>query len=174
MSRSQRNANAERMVRQSAQMQAADSNQSHPQIGSGTGERGPSVAGMAVRQRWPVPAEYRVEIVGEMHRLATGCDHKPRDKTRAAQVLVSMDKLNVDQEKMELGVDGAVRQNVNVSVNVQAGSLERFTDDELERFLRQTDSVARACRTTIEGAEAGSSLLSAPADGTTGGVSRDA
>lgn len=57
------------------------------------------MVGRAVRERWPIPAEARAQIVMKLIAIVSSSEVEPRDITSAARVLASIDKMNFDLEE---------------------------------------------------------------------------
>jgi hypothetical protein len=72
-------------------------------------------------QRFPIPPETRLLMVGKMREIMVGSD-KPRNRIMATKTLAMLDKMNMEQEKRILGIPDTI-VNVIQQVNVMQHEL---------------------------------------------------
>ena len=104
----------------------------------------------AVGQRWPIKDAVRPAIANEMSRLALRAERE-ETRVRAAGALISMDRQNLEQEKLEAGLDGGVKVQVN---NVQVGSSEKvalkgLSDEQIRLLMDATRNARSASRQSV-------------------------
>lgn len=58
--------------------------------------------GRAIRERWPIPAIARVNILRRLHSILRDEEATNRDKIAATRVLVTADGLNLEQQRIDL------------------------------------------------------------------------
>ncbi len=90
--------------------------------------------GQAVRERWPIPPEKREAIVNEL--ILNALAGSPREQVMAAKVLESMDKINLEQEKRDLGL--AQKVEIHHTGRIDFAQL---TDAQLEDLIRDSSGI---------------------------------
>lgn len=84
------------------------------------------LVGRAIKNRWAIPPEIREKLHEELVGVLKNPDAKDNNKARAAEVLLKMDKLNLDDEKMRMA-----------TLTVSEQSITEMTDDELDAYILQ-------------------------------------
>lgn len=95
--------------------------------------RGPTadtrILDRAIRERWPIPEEKRPIIAKTLAEIAANPRASHRNRAIAARILVSMDALNMEQERR----DGNIPDHFIVTHREAATEM---TDDELRLLIR--------------------------------------
>lgn len=79
-------------------------------INSGTGNtRDTRLLERAIKKRWPIPEQYKEAIMRRQALIAIDPKAKPREASAAARTLIAADKLNLEEEQMEMDSD---KQNI--------------------------------------------------------------
>ena len=55
----------------------------------------------ALEQRWPMSPEYRQSVIRVLMQIALDSNNSPRERTSAAKALISADRNNIEQEKIQ-------------------------------------------------------------------------
>jgi hypothetical protein len=87
---------------------------------------------MSLRQRWPLTAARRQQLINALHYIATAPDPwiDPRARVAAAKACIDADRLNLEEEKRnpkgpeQLEVDGSQRWDFS-----------KMTDEDLRAFI---------------------------------------
>lgn len=96
------------------------------------------LVGRAVRERWPMSPEFRVQIIAKLMDIVIDPEATDRDIIAASRVLASIDKMNVDLE--------------NAAKNMTLDELK----DELRDRLSEMMQTQEASRIGNDGADSSS------------------
>lgn len=92
------------------------------------------LAAQAIRQRWPMSAEQRKEIVDWL-LIVVACTDDARAKVNAAKALIEADKLNMEQEKRDQCIPDRIDVTSGGRPIASAAELQSLTDEELDRQI---------------------------------------
>lgn len=97
-----------------------------------------AMVGRAIRERWPIPEEYRAPIVNRIVRIVVDPSSSNREATSAARCLATMDSQNVAAPPMV-----AIQNNVGMTPQQIQDALEQ-NPDYIAWKLSQLDEQVRS------------------------------
>lgn len=109
----------------------------------------------ALKQRWPIPEEYKEAIMKRQAKIAIDSKSSPREAAAAARTIISADRLNQEEEKEE-----QPQQHLHLHNHQPAVNLDKLTDEELDKLEQLL--LAANSRTTAVGISAGVAGKTAP------------
>lgn len=70
----------------------------------------------AIKQRWPITDEQRQAIIERQIAIASRKNGKAREQSIAAKTVAAFDKLNIEEDKLELQIEesGKIEQHLHV------------------------------------------------------------
>jgi hypothetical protein len=113
----------------------------------------------ALRERWPIPPDRRIEILESLMQIVSDRTASPRERTSAAKALLHADQLNVEQEKMEQLDEHEYRARlVQLARQLPLGEVARLADErgislDGEAAEGRTDAASNADGTQESGSE---------------------
>lgn len=96
-----------------------------------------ALARRAIRERWPISDEKRAIVVERLATIVEACDDE-RATVRAASALLEADKLNMEQEKRDLGIV----ERVDVTSNGAALPAPQLNVAVIDRIAALTNHFA--------------------------------
>ena len=108
-----------------------------------SGTRDTRLIAKAIRQRWPIPDQYREAVIKRQINIAINPESKPRESTAAFKSILQAEGQNLQ----EAGV-GGVQVNVNTAVQVVERPMDRLRNAkaelaEMERKKREGQLIDR-------------------------------
>lgn len=71
----------------------------------------------AIRERWPIPDEARPQVVGRLVKVVAK-SKSDREAIAASRALISADKLNLEQEKLDRMEQGGEASGETIEVDL--------------------------------------------------------